>query len=420
LEVLTGSGAITTGGASFTYTPSTAGIHLLRYIPVSAGGGKGNITYVYVWVNGYCTPDVCNLIPNSGFESVSDCGNLGDLYSPNVDCWNAAVHSPDVFARGCSIPFFNIPTTWQSPTPVDTHSHSLLPNDHFLGLGGQILLFDYFFSEAIQTTLTTPMVAGQAYTLSFWARLADDTIWGTYSTYIQFATAPSTLVPINDLMPLGTTSIPGTTPFIAPFLVDGDWHYYTATFTNTGPSDPVLVVSNAAYLVANTPPWQNLYIYLDDLSLTPANPITFTPPTTVGSCDSTFNLSVYTTPSGGTFAGYGVTGTYFNPAAALIASGGNPNITIFYAYTDTSGCILQKAATIYVSPCACEQPFSNYTTITGNISATSYTGNVYAYGDIYINSNVTFQNAIVLMGPETKIHINPGGKLHIIASHLFV
>ncbi|MFN7332196.1 MAG: hypothetical protein ACK5SB_04310, partial [Flavobacterium sp.] len=61
-----------------TFTTTTSGLHILRYIPVN-GSKRGNITYVYVYViapftPGQCSavPNTCDLILNGNFEQFSN------------------------------------------------------------------------------------------------------------------------------------------------------------------------------------------------------------------------------------------------------------------------------------------------------------------------------------------------------------
>ena len=83
------------------YTPTTPGIHLLRYIPISSTGHRGNITYVYVYVRSEnCNPSACDLVNNGGFENSQYCGQMHyDNPSPAINCWESFSSSPDLYVR---------------------------------------------------------------------------------------------------------------------------------------------------------------------------------------------------------------------------------------------------------------------------------------------------------------------------------
>ncbi|MBK6834098.1 MAG: hypothetical protein IPG89_07410 [Bacteroidetes bacterium] len=137
-------------------------MHLLRYIPVSATGQRGNITYIYVYIlDNNCTPTACGLINNVGFESSTTCGTMGST-NPTVrtDCWSPYLLTPDVLQRNCNNVIngwnnlFGIPSTFFSTPAADSWNGN--PNNTFLGLfsGGT-----GHWNESMQTSLNTPIVS---------------------------------------------------------------------------------------------------------------------------------------------------------------------------------------------------------------------------------------------------------------------
>jgi len=90
LEVISGNGNVSaTTGTSFDFFPNSSGLITLRYIPVGAGGERGNITYVFILVTpcqpGCIDPVTCNLICNSKMNISSPYQNSSHIFAFSTD-----------------------------------------------------------------------------------------------------------------------------------------------------------------------------------------------------------------------------------------------------------------------------------------------------------------------------------------------
>ncbi|MEI8278300.1 MAG: T9SS type A sorting domain-containing protein [Bacteroidota bacterium] len=369
--ILSATNANNTTNVTFTPLVGSSGLQLLRYIPVNKASGKlGNITYVYVYIDlaaTTCESKPCDLVKNGSFESATDCGDFSHTsvipHNPVIDCWYAYFNTPDLYTRGCPNSFntgwidCNIPTTETVP-PTDSHNNSASINNHFIGMGGWKGIFpgQLFNSESAQSVLTSGLINGASYKLSFWSKVCS--AYPAYyvidvPTEIQFLMSPGHQPP--------TTSPSYPVPsFLVPIkdtllTADDHWHSYTTYFTYSGATgDDNLIVQNAVYL---NPAWYPAnywtYILVDDIKLEPMNDAgSFAGmPTTLTTCDTLFDLSQYATVPGGTFSGAGVfmTGSTYNFSAlqSVLQTGYGPQ-TISYSYTDPLGCDKQIDAQINV------------------------------------------------------------------------
>ena len=385
LEDIYGNGSLSaTSGTSFTYTATTPGVALLRYIPVSGTGVRGNITYVLIYIStGNCTPTVCSMLNNGNFESAGQCGQL-EVPANNgvsVNCWSPAVLTPDLFKRNCTNTFnanFSIPAAYKNAPAAE--SWNAAPNNHFIGLDGMNNGF-----EAAQSLLNIPFVTGQTYTISFRAKVAYNAMnleppVGTNGK-ITFGTTASTMAWPGASAVL--SSIPASMVQLgAPITInntgDNNWNYYSQTFTYTGS------VNSSNFFIANTSllgtsgNLNSLYIYIDDISLVAANPnIVMDLPNALCSNQSISDLSQYAPLPNGSFSGNGVQfsgGVYsFNAAVAGIGMH-----TIVYTYIDNNGCSQTVSDIIEVGPIITVSSTNNFicagqqVTITAS-GATGYT-----------------------------------------------
>jgi hypothetical protein len=345
LEVIMGSGTLTsTSGTIADYTPNVTGAHLLRYIPVAANGNKGNITYVFVFVqSGNCNFNACDLISNGGFENGQNCGQLNHEFPiPLIDCWyNTNDLTPDYLVRGCIpqlSPAYTIPLPFVPP--VDTWNYA--PNNRAVGLFGG----NQGFSEGIQCQLNSGMQPGESYVLSFFARTSGFSIpWGVNnSCFAMFAGSDSLLSSYNTPANLP----PGLNILCTPYIIaNNQWNYMSMVITNT-----TSTVFN--YLTILNPAFTNTfvsscYFLIDDISLKPINSVsTFSIPGIFCVNQSISDLSSYVSVPGGVFSGIGVSnslGIYsFNP----ISSG---TYNIIYTYTNNLGCSVDVVCQKTVNVC---------------------------------------------------------------------
>jgi hypothetical protein len=97
-----------------------------------------------------------------------------------------------------------------------------------------------------------------------------------------------------------------------------------------------------------------------------------TSPTSFDYCSNTDSILMTGAPTGGLFAGSGVSGDYFYPDQAQLGVN-----TIYYTFTDTNGCV-SEAANIYMNVLA--TPVVQFTSSLNSVyCSNSPMENVYAY-----------------------------------------
>jgi hypothetical protein len=338
---------------SFSYVATSPGMAVLRYVPISATGVRGNITYVYIYVSANnCPPAACNYLSNGDFELTTDCGQMDYAPSVNSACWSPLVNSPDLFLRGCTNQesnwniSFNIPTFFGSYPTFEAWNGT--SNNSFLGLGSNI----YNYNESVQTQLNTPLIPGHTYTISLRARCGNNyggvanqlplgssgqLLIGGTSNYVAPFGGPQTVLPSN-IIQLGTT---------ASVVNDLNWHLINQTFQYNGQSYlNHLVFYNTSNL--NTNGQYNVYLYIDQIELTEIQTtLNLNIPSVICLNQTINDLSLYAPIPGGTFSGPGVTTngniSSFNPQTA-----GAGTHTISYTYTNNINCLVTISQQIVV------------------------------------------------------------------------
>ncbi|MCO5260109.1 MAG: hypothetical protein M9916_08200, partial [Crocinitomicaceae bacterium] len=190
-------------------------------------------------------------------------------------------------------------------------------------------MFSDGWREYLQGGLTTPMVAGQEYCISFWVSLADNVIWATDLWGVHFSTTPvavncGTVGGNSDLASYGVT--PQVT-YNGPAITNTNgWTKLQFTYTATG-GESYFVIGNfygsaTTYTCVNssaTNPYA--YYYIDDVSVTVGTccDASFTAPSSLCNSDSPVTL-VPETP-GGIWSGPGVNASgSFDPALAGVGT----------------------------------------------------------------------------------------------------
>lgn len=353
LEVVNGLGTVNitngTSAANITFTAgATNGIALLRYIPVNTSvGTRGNITYAYVSINtANCVPTACNMFMNSGFENGTNCGEIATAPdNATINCWQRLIETPDYLVRSCA-PTSNVdktvPTGVTVSVPATDAWNGGTGNDAFLGLG-----FLGGSEDAVQTLLSNPMQPGIKYTLSFWAKTANaPTAAISGENRIEFRSEANTLAPIL----AGNYTSTGQYLTETTIQDDGEWHYVTLQFTYNG------TVANSNFLVGNmgNSGGTDSYVFIDDLNLYPTNDVArFEPHKALCEGVTTIDdLSEFIFPAmqpGASFSGPGV---QLSGGIYSFVAPSNGKFTIFYNFTNSSGCTISIPAQIYVKPSA--------------------------------------------------------------------
>lgn len=415
-ELIFGQGAVTVSGANLVFTPTSTymGPFVIRYVPYN-GTNYGNITYIFGFiVPGGCNPvSPCDIVQNGGFESITGSYQCGDGYSGsniNLNCWFKHALTPDLFGRGCtnnastSTAFnngaYNLGTNTFSSSPVWNSPPTLNPsNNHVLGFieGSQTLTR---VAESMQNYLSSPLVNGQAYQISFWCYSYSGVLKFPYDlTTVTYSVNPDAN---NNVISFATSSLTTLSPQTGNYWSSSSssltpvmsyttssvnkWVYVSTTFTYSGSNGNVLVlggdiIKNIA--LGSTPTstvtyWH--YNLIDDISILPVNvaPVLSIPQTTYcPSSPTVTNLAQYATPvdPSSSFSGPGVSlvgGQYnFNPAIA-----GAGTHAISYTYVDGLGCSHTAYQQLTVKPTFTITPTSQfiYAGQSATITASGSTG----------------------------------------------
>ncbi len=431
----------TSGNASANVilTPANVptGIHLLRYVPVSITGNKGNITYIYVYfLNPNCTPLSCDMVNNGDFETATNCAWFGpnaSFYQTSVNCWDYLSDDPELMARNCSSNsgVCNVGTSTYNSIPA-TDSHTGLPNvsnnntinDKFILLWSRNNNF-VWFSKAAQTILNAPLINGTQYVLKFWAKIHNN-VAGTSTTNlpttVTFTSYPNIVVPFGiGTLANGTggspvLSIPNSVNLCNPILIPAnvsvslsnspmaDWYPYSISFTFNGSSSysyNALGVSLGYYPNIGTGGIDGRAVFLDDISIEPAATATTLNLPTVLCINQTITnlgLNVNGTP-GGVFTGAGVSnnGNQYTFDAS-VAGVGNHIITYIYYIGGCGPYFAGQTITVNAGSLSVSATASPTTVMTGGTStltatsagATSYT---------WQPGNITTTNTSITVNP---------------------
>jgi hypothetical protein len=328
---------LTVNGNQITFRPTSAGLNVLRYVPYNiANSVRGNITYIFVFRLENCVPNVCDLVTNGDFEALIHCGDvtIGSLLGTNpLPCWYRLFNSTDFFRRNCvDEPGFNIPSSG-SESFIDVFG---TPNDCYMGMGS----YDATHPEAMQTMLSSPLIPGENYLLSFVVKS-----WPLYPLNIQpyitvhFDSSPTILTSVS-------SSYFNTTPLVPYNLTqvphDGNWHVISNipfTFSGNVPHNNLIIANNTQ----NSEGFPS-YFYIDNISIKPAdNVVTLDLPSSICQYETIDDLSLYASPPGGVFSGPNVSGNAFYAGT----SGVN---TITYTVTNPNGCVYFETDDIIVAP----------------------------------------------------------------------
>lgn len=371
VETVYNTGIVSISGNIISFTPLSGytGPVLLRYVPVDGNGNQGNITYIYGYIfGGNChLESPCNLVQNGGFENNVSCGNMG---APgDVSCWSLYTINPDLFVRGCNsfTPSANLGNATYNSNPVfDSHNGS--PNNAVVGIGGVAYSSNggsTSVSESIYSGLSTPLISGQAYQLSFWANQYCGSRVDPMSTlYPSLQSINSNSVPL--VVSFATSNLPQVSPnstFPASNITTlisatlnpsfNSWQHYVITFTPNATANYLYIGADALKTYSNvinqiSIPGTNFYEYyflLDDVSILPASvaPVISIPATSLCAGQSYTNLEQYVNIPGGVFTGTGITSFFnsngtqydFNTSSPQL---GNGLYTITYTYTDNLSC----------------------------------------------------------------------------------
>jgi hypothetical protein len=269
-----------------------------------------------------------NLVPNGDFESYGVCP-VSTSAMANAAPWFApTLGSPDYF-NGC-VPSYlptSVPTNFSGVQAA--HSGQAYAGEIVYYPDANILAGSY--REYIETPLLAPLVAGQAYRVSFYVNLADNAAYAVADLGAYLSVGPV----LNYTMQEGLPVVPQVVnPSTNPLTSTNSWMLVQGVYTAAGGEDHLTIGSftsdaaTTAVPMGGTENWT--YYYFDDMSVVALCPPTVTNKTV--QCDSPWTFDQ---PVGlDRCSGSNVTVT----VASTVTNGGCPRvITRTWALADACG-----------------------------------------------------------------------------------
>lgn len=359
-----------------TLTTTTAGLHILRYIPVN-GTQRGNITYIYVYITapftpGQCSavPNTCDLILNGDFEQFV---NLPTATSqiPRACGWTTPFPSSAIQYTSS---YFNsnvvagtTPTSFHIDIPCNIFGFQNPKNN--IGIGyANIYTSKFGGKQHLLTRLKSPLLPNTNYQLSFDVSLSEGR--SNFASNLQVYLSNTTSISFNTGTNFEMNIVPNPAMlFTSPTVtrnING-WDTITFNFTSTTGGEEFLYLGllRNVILNSNVPSTntacnlsdtttntfaEQLSYYIDNVSLIPTNGAVLNLPASICNTQNLSNLSLYLngTTVTGVFSGTGVTlanGVYsFNASVAGVGT-----TTIAYTFTNSSGCSVTLYDTINVT-----------------------------------------------------------------------
>ena len=358
-----------TAATPLTFKSDLAGLHLLRYVPTN-GVQRGNITYIYVFVQPIVTnpecnplPTGCNLVNNGDFEQNNSYMTTFDNteFSRLCGWYRVGSQSPEYMFANTIDNDYNVPCN-----KYGFQNDSIVGNDGY----GAIKITDYSpliwkYSDILGTTLNTVLQPNTTYQLSFDVSIAE--FWR--NRYVRLQAFLSSSPPVNVtgfLIPdsmLSSGILLNSTTFSSSI---NDWETITFTFTTTdeislkylyigglnnfqtqiglNPIDAEGCTINATTNV-NT----SVY-YIDNVSLIATGGASLNLPESICGNQSLSDLSQFISGvrPDGTFLGTGVTTTAGISSFSATTAGLGTHV-INYTYNNNLGCPVTLSDTILVT-----------------------------------------------------------------------
>lgn len=358
-----------------TFTTTTPGLHILRYIPVN-GAQRGNITYVYVYIisppnTGGCSvaPSACDLVMNGNFEQyLSLPTNIHEVVRACGWDWpfSNQQYEPS---------YYNLNSSSGSYVDIPCNVFGFQDSKDNIGNGyADIFRTEHGGRRVLLTKLKTPLQANTNYQLSFDVSLQDTK--SNFASNVQaYLSTTTSSIAFNTANNFEMNTIPNPSMlFTSPIITrnTNGWDTVTFNFLTTTGGEEYLYLGflKNSVLVLNTPTTlpscpvnyndtrgatlssfeRQLGYYIDNVSLIPNNGAVFNLPVSICSTQNLNDLSIYLsgTKGDGVFSGTGVTfasGVYsFNASVAGVGT-----TTIGYKYTDSSGCSITLYDTINIT-----------------------------------------------------------------------
>ena len=311
-----------------------------------------------------CAPVTpCDMVKNGGFESDLPPGCGVDVNN-GADCWLPYENSTDLYRRYCNAGqnnWFNLGSSTSNTNPI-LNSHNGAPNNAIIGQfcwrSGPTAA--EYYNESVQTLLTTPLISGRTYSLSFWvynysgqimtsatANPAQAPCWVTFASSIGTTSSPSSNPAIYSTYPVSPFITPIVNILVTPINA---WTAYTHTFTFSGSASsnllvgPNIVMNTGVNGFINQTSNKMMYIAFDDVSLIDITGIGINVTQNHVNCQS--NLATYTLNATGANS-YTWQPSGSNSTSIVVTPTANTIYTLSGMSNNAPGCI--KTATYAVN-----------------------------------------------------------------------
>jgi gliding motility-associated-like protein len=365
-----------------------------------------------------------NLVLNPDFENVNGPSLLCTLYGPPIaSTFNPAINNWTCPTQGTSDIYSSLLSTHCSSYPLAAAFGGQAPRS-----GNTMVGFVYYmpqvqpcpYREYVQGNLSTPLIAGTTYNISFYVSLADDCKYAVGDIGLKFSTTPVnvgnncpyTVVPDVSYNGTAITDSNGWTKleFCYTPAVSGLQHFVIGNF-----------LSNAATTVATTGGFLDFsYYYIDDVSIMPASSV-FTPTVTLTPFCGNPTATLTALPAGMSYS-------WTAPAGGTLVSGattqnalvqGSGIFTLSVQSPTICGIGPVSSTTVMLNPSASVAPFPPVAVGSGSLtctvhsrtlSASSSPGVSYAWSGIGIVSGSNTATVVINAPGSYSVTVtNAGG-----------
>lgn len=247
----------------FTYSGS--GTYIITYLAFEVNPVTGTLCNEKLFRDtirldcgrGYC---LNNLVPNPSFEQYTVCPP-GISPPFTASSWSLPTGGSSDYYNSCA------PVASNVSTPINSFGNQTPRSGS--GYAGFILRPTNLYREYLEVPLTTPLVAGNTYQVSFYVSLADQASWAIdkFGAYLS----------VGSVGPIVTAPVLPFVPQImhptGTFITDKtNWTQISGTYLATGGEDH-LVIGNFYDNVATVPQtgqggfYPGSYYYIDDVSV---------------------------------------------------------------------------------------------------------------------------------------------------------
>jgi hypothetical protein len=436
IDHIGGPSVFTLNGDSISVSNFKKGRNVLRFILTNTQGEKLNAFAFLRLLGGgieVCEGGNCNLLSNSGFESLepgNNCGVIDELQETaigvpyvGIDCWSAVTASPDLHNENCNNSNYDFYWAgWQGgPVTEDPDPN----NDNILYLLATLDDDEEDFEESISGRLAQSLVSGMQYEISMRVFKRGPGV-PLLSIYFSEGEVVTTANAILDANAMGLISGPSEA-----ITTTGEWIDWSGTFTvpmNESGLNHIVIANELVLPVSLLGPSRRRHMFIDNVVVRPVALPTLEFEISFDYCSSSCNAEIEVTPdNSNSFISWtgGLSG--FNPTSVC------PD-TYTAVVTSPIGCssdpvqiVIPSTSPLQTVVVNSAQTWSNSTVEYGNILLQSSNAFLTISNSTnVINGTINVTNGTRLylaqttlkFGPNGRIVVSPGGRLFIEQSTL--